>query len=655
MPELASPPADGSAMPPGARPQVLAPRDTPLLQPFKPLGRNRNFLLLWLGYVVSALGDRIHFLMLLELLCIRLLHQGRYPVQQSAQLNIVMFLPFFLLGPVAGIIADRVSRRAIMVTADLVRVGLVFVARSVILVGALSRHPDVPLLLALLFGSEFVVFIFGALFSPARTALLPNIVHPQQLLRANALTNAAGVIASLAGYAVGAMLIAQGLRYAIFADAGAYVLSASCILLMRMPKGADTGAGQPAVAGAKRSSFWADFRGAVRYLREHRRPVQIIGLELLFWVSSMLILNSLPAIVSGAFHMRHELGYFMAVAGLGMVGAAALLSIFAGGIPKEIGIGWSLAVTGACLALLGVDRQWPVFLAIMVVGSFAGGILLITLETLLQRVAPNYVRGRVMGIRDLVTNAGMVASALPFALNGALGPDIGWVMLATGLLVAGVGAGLVVSYYRHQTLPLPVSIVRRVGAAYLMVVHRFRRTGACTIPGRGPVIVIANHTCSLDPLTLQIGSRRRLIHFMMAKEYFTLPVLNHFFKYLGSIPVNRSGTDIASMRSALRLLQEGRALGIFPEGKISLDGQLQEGHKGAAVLALKSQAVVVPAYISGTRPHKSVLSDFIRPGKYRIRFGRPLHLDEYRGREHDKAVISEVSDRMMAAIAALRQ
>src|ERR1051325_3118564 len=140
--------------------------DTPLLEKFPPLLKNRNFLLLWTGYLVSALGDRIHFIVMLALVSRLVGHEAG--TRENAQLTVMMLLPFLLFGPITGIIADRLPRRMIMLTCDLARVPIVIAARLIFI-----READIvgPVALyAILLGTEFLLAMFAAAFSPARMA-----------------------------------------------------------------------------------------------------------------------------------------------------------------------------------------------------------------------------------------------------------------------------------------------------------------------------------------------------------------------------------------------------------------------------------------------------------------------------------------------------
>jgi 1-acyl-sn-glycerol-3-phosphate acyltransferase len=139
---------------------------------------------------------------------------------------------------------------------------------------------------------------------------------------------------------------------------------------------------------------------------------------------------------------------------------------------------------------------------------------------------------------------------------------------------------------------------------------------------------------------------------MMAKEYYELKPLNYIFKWLKVIPVNRTGNDTASIRTAIRALADGSCIGMFPEGGISDDGHMLEGKQGVALLALMSKATVVPAYIQGTSRFSGMASDFLKRNKVTLYFGRPIRFDDLKGR--DETARETATKRIMDAIRALR-
>lgn len=158
---------------------------------------------------------------------------------------------------------------------------------------------------------------------------------------------------------------------------------------------------------------------------------------------------------------------------------------------------------------------------------------------------------------------------------------------------------------------------------YARAWHRVEIFSPCTIPADGPAILICNHSGGLDPAVLQ-ATCPRLITWMMAKEYYDLPVLGAMCQRLGYIPVSRNGRDSASLKAALRALAAGKVLGIFPEGRIAPGKELLAFQGGVGVMAQRAGAPVYPAYIKGLERNISVPAALISRQEVRIAYGPPI-------------------------------
>jgi 1-acyl-sn-glycerol-3-phosphate acyltransferase len=149
------------------------------------------------------------------------------------------------------------------------------------------------------------------------------------------------------------------------------------------------------------------------------------------------------------------------------------------------------------------------------------------------------------------------------------------------------------------------------------ILFRYRVIGAEKIPRDGALVIAANHISNFDPPLLGIALPRP-VSYMAKKELFALPVLKTILPWLYAFPVDRDAGGTAALRSALRLLKEGRCVGIFPEGGRNVTGTNDE-KAGAAFLAAASGAPVIPAAIVGTRR--------LRPfARVTVVFGDPLHV-----------------------------
>lgn len=187
---------------------------------------------------------------------------------------------------------------------------------------------------------------------------------------------------------------------------------------------------------------------------------------------------------------------------------------------------------------------------------------------------------------------------------------------------------------------------------YTRALHRLRKNGWAPLPETGPAILIANHTCCIDHLLLQ-SSSRRVLGFMIAREMYELPVVRSFASRTGCIPVNRDGRDLQATRAALRALEEGKVVPIFPEGKITPKSGRVLGpiRSGAAYIAVRSGAPVIPAFITGSPPTLDIGPSLWSPSRSRVRFGSPLDLSEFNpSQAKDKAVLALVSQRFERAL-----
>lgn len=148
--------------------------------------------------------------------------------------------------------------------------------------------------------------------------------------------------------------------------------------------------------------------------------------------------------------------------------------------------------------------------------------------------------------------------------------------------------------------------------------------GKENLPMQGPVVVIANHRSYWDPIIVGVALKRR-VYFMAKEELFSIPVLGTLVRWLGAFPVKRGQKDRAALRRALELLARGEVVGVFPEGGRNRKEGLREFEKGAALLALKAKAPILPVAVIGS-PWQRL---FPRGKKrlFEVRVGAPLFFE----------------------------
>jgi 1-acyl-sn-glycerol-3-phosphate acyltransferase len=147
--------------------------------------------------------------------------------------------------------------------------------------------------------------------------------------------------------------------------------------------------------------------------------------------------------------------------------------------------------------------------------------------------------------------------------------------------------------------------------------------GAGHVPASGPVLIVANHSSVLDPPFIG-GACARPLCFMAKAELFDVPLFGRLIRALNARPVRREGADARALKDALRVLEQGEALLVFPEGTRGEEGVLREGKAGAGMLAVMSGATVVPVYIGGTGRALPRGRSLPRPSRVRVTFGPPM-------------------------------
>lgn len=177
--------------------------------------------------------------------------------------------------------------------------------------------------------------------------------------------------------------------------------------------------------------------------------------------------------------------------------------------------------------------------------------------------------------------------------------------------------------------------------------------GLENIPRRGPAILASNHLSFSDSIFLPLMVRRR-VTFLAKSEYFTGKGIKGFlsrafFAGAGQVPIDRASATAArdALETGTRILNEGKLLGIYPEGTRSPDGRLYRGKTGLARMSLESGAVVIPVVMVDTEKIQPIGKKLPRIHKVRIRIGVPLDFARYDGMSGDRFVERSMTDEVM--------
>ena len=198
-------------------------------------------------------------------------------------------------------------------------------------------------------------------------------------------------------------------------------------------------------------------------------------------------------------------------------------------------------------------------------------------------------------------------------------------------------------------------VLKAILKPILRLLYGIRVEGLENVPRKGPAIIAANHLSFLDSFFIPLVVNRRKVTYLAKADYFKSWKTAWFFKMAGQIPIDRTGGEKSerALRTALRVLKEGKLLGIYPEGTRSPNDKLHRGRTGVARLALAAKVPIIPCGLIGTLevmpPDAKLPKLFGRP-KVVVRFGRPLELSRFAGQERDRFVLRSITDELMYEI-----
>jgi len=359
---------------------------------------NRGFRLLWLGQVVSQMGDWFDTIAVYTIV-LRLTGSGR----AVALIMVARFLPSVVMGPLSGVVADRFSRRSIMITADLLR--------AVMVLGfLLVRRPDQMWLVYLL---TVLQLAFSAFFEPAKTAAIPSIVSDRELLSANAISSVTWSAMLTLGAAIGGFVAGWfGTNAAFILDSLSFVASAMLIASVTFPK-------RPLRPKTKltigKVLGITDTLEGARYVK-HRRRVFAYLMVKPAWGMGGGILTLLAVFGEKIFPVAGQtatgIGVLFAARGIGTAVGPIVARRWAGETRKQmqIAIGIAFLIGGAFYIAFGSSRSFILALLFLLIAHTGGSILWVFSTVLLQREVEDKFRGRVFAAELALLTLTMAAS-----------------------------------------------------------------------------------------------------------------------------------------------------------------------------------------------------------------------------------------------------
>jgi len=494
----------------------------------------------------------------------------------------IFVLPYLLFSNWAGWLADRFSKRSVILAAKCAEIGVMALGLAALAAG------QVPLMLAVL----FLLGTQASFFSPARLGIIPELVEDKDLSRANGLMELATFVAIIGGVVGGGMLVACfGIGSALSPLVLVALSVVGALAALGVPKVPASGGHRPFRLNVP-AEVIEDFRAIAG-----SRPLLLTVLGVAwFWFLGMIF--QLNVLVYASDLMRLDdrgVTLLNACVSIG-IGLGAVIAGKLSGDRVELGLVPLGSIGLGLFAVLLYFAHVSLPAAAVVHGllGISAGFFIVPLDAYLQHRADPTERGRIIAASNFLAFTGVILGAGWVALTGGL---LGWspatVVLATGLL--SIGATI------YIVRLLPDFLVRLVLWLLTHTLYRITVIGESNIPRKGGALLVCNHISFVDAFLVG-SSTQRFVRFLMYRPIYETPGINWFARLMGTIPVSekdgRKGVTVSLAAARDRLLA-GEVICIFAEGSISRTGNLLKFRKGFESIVKDTGAPIIPVHLDG--------------------------------------------------------
>ncbi len=558
----------------------------------------KRFLPFFVTQFFGAFNDNVFK----NALIILIAFQGTQLIDTSADLLIniaaaLFILPFFLFSASAGQWIDKHEKSKSIRAIKLLEIVIMSIAAYAFIQGYII------LLIALL----FLMGTQSAFFGPAKYSYIPQHLKVIELIEGNALVQMGTFVAILLGTILGGVMIGaeQGRQYvafAIVAFAVAGYLSSRYI---------------PVTPSLNESikinwNVFAETCRNIKFLKSNRTVfLSILGVSW-FWFLGATYLVQLPNYTKTTLGGDEQVVTFLLTLFTLGIGSGSLLCNWFSGKKIEIGlvpfgsIGLTVfgidlyfsqpevvpAMTIGLVEFLSLDNLRLVF-DVVIIGFF-GGLYIVPLMALVQQRSDPEHLSRVIAGNNIINALLMVFSAIVAIAVLSMGYSIAQLFLLVAILNA------IVAIYIYSLVP--EFLMRFLVWLLIHSVYHVKSKGLDKIPEEGPVVLACNHVSFVDALIIA-GCIRRPVRFVMHYKIYNLPVLNFVFKTARTIPIAGKYEDEALLEKAFdeidEALAEGDVVCIFPEGKLTADGNMNKFRDGIEKIIARRAVPVIPMALQG--------------------------------------------------------
>lgn len=563
--------------------------------------RTRRFLPFFLTQFLGAFNDNIFKNALQIMIAFELTVLAGISLETWVNIAAGLFiLPYLLFSATAGQIADKLEKSRLIRFTKVLEIVIMLVAALAFWIG------NVPWLLVLL----FLMGLQATLFGPVKYGIMPQHLQETELVGGNALVDTGTFVAILLGMVLGGAFMTWG-------ELGRHLTSGSLVVLAVLGYFASRQIPYAAPSDPDLRINLNPFSETWRNIQFARRsrPVflSLLGISW-FWLFGSLFLTQLPSYAKLVLHGDQSVAVLLSVAVTIGIALGSLLCERLSGHKIEIGlvpfgsIGLTLFATDLYFAhptieaaptsvdIAGYLQQpgaWRVLFDLAMIGTFGGFYSVPLYAVVLQRSTPSH-RSRIIACNNIINALFMVLAAALAVLLLNLGLSIPQLFLVAAALNA------VVAIYIYTLVP--EFLMRFLIWILVSVLYRIRARGLENIPDAGPAVLVSNHVSFMDALIIG-GTVRRPVRFVMDHNIFRIPVLSFIFRTARAIPIAPAREDPAKLAAAYdRIdaeLADDNVVCIFPEGKLTTDGEMNEFRKGVEQIVERRPVPVVPMALQG--------------------------------------------------------
>lgn len=573
--------------------------------------RQRRFLPFFLTQSLGAFNDNVYRQAIIGML----FWLGVSSEQKTLYANLapaLFILPYFLFSALAGQIAEKTEKSTLIRVTTGMEIGIMSLAA----VGFVTQN------LVVLLAALFLTGVQSALFGPVKYSILPSVLQPRELTGGNGLVEMGTAIAILCGMILG------GSIFAATGDSGPWV-AGGMVVTLAVAGHLVSRAIPPAGAGAPDLKInWNPIPESFAALRLAKKQLAVRNAVLgvsWFWFVGTILTSQLPAYAEVNLGGSATLYIFaLALFSIG-TGAGSMLCEKLSARTVEIGLvplgafgmsaflldlylGRPAAATVGGLDVAGFLRQpgsWRTVIDLLGVGMFTG-FFVVPLFALIQNRTPKSEMSRVFAGLNIQNSGFIVLAALlgvtlqmeSFQLGAIRVPMPG--LEIPQLFLALAVANTLVAIWIFTIVP--EFLMRFLSWVLVRSLYRLRASGIDEVPEEGPALVVCNHVSYMDALILA-ASIPRPVRFVMYYRIFDVPVMRWIFRTAKAIPIAGAREDPELMQRAFdRIdaeLADGQVVGIFPEGRLTSDGEMAAFKSGVEKILERRQAPVVPMALRG--------------------------------------------------------